>query len=864
MDDRDKEKTAFSIGSGLWQFTVMPFGLCNAPATFERLMEQVLSGLPLSTALVYLDDVLVPARTFADQISNLRQVFQRFRNAHLKLSPKKCSLFQKEVKYLGHIVSSKGIATDPEKVEAVQSWPTPTDSKEVRSFVGLCSYYRKFIPDFANIAHPLHQCAEKFNWTAEVEAAFNQLKQALTEAPVLGYPSLDGQFILDTDASNLAIGAVLSQVQDGVERVLAYYSRSLDQAEKNYCVTRKELLAAVKAIRHFHPYLLGRSFILRTDHAALRWLINFRSPEGQIARWLQQLQQYDYHVEHRQGAKHNNADALSRRPCARDECRHCDRLDQKEEHLREKEAGPHTCYAMQVDARDPDLDCSGRWSKQELREAQEQDKEVQQILHWREKSDSRPSWEIVAPFGEIVKSYWAQWDSLCVCEGVLYRLWENSAGNHITKQLVLPKALRATVLHQLHNSPTAGHLGINKTMGKVKERFYWVNYHSDVKKWCKTCDICSSRSGPQKKPRAPLGQYNVGVPMERIAIDVLGPLPTTDEGNKYLLIAADYFTKWVEAYPLPNQEATTVAEVLVNEFVCRFGTPQIIHSDQGRNFESAVFTEMCRLLGITKTRTTPLHPESDGMVERFNRTIESQMSKFVDANQRDWDVHVPLLLMAYRSSVHDTTGCTPAQLMLGRSLRLPIDLHLGRPEDEVSQHVSTYADELQAKMERVHEFARLHLQLRSDQMKERYDSCIRDCQLLKKGDPVWLYWPQRKKGLSPKLMRSWKGPYVVTKKINDLIYRIQLGPHAKPKVVHRNRLWLYRGPSPPTWIKDDDKEQPSDHTTPDPPRQISVSIPDDCSEGKQVQTQRRSQRHRRPPDRFAYLCAHSEHFQVGE
>ena len=183
-------------------------------------------------------------------------------------------------------LSSKGIATDPEKVEAVQSWPTLTDSKEVRRFVGLCSYYRKFISDFANIAHPLHQCAEKFNWTAEAEAAFIQLKQALTQAPVLGYPSPDGQFILDTDASNFAVGAVLSQMQDGVERVLAYYSRSLDQAEKNFCVTRKELLAAVKASRHFHPYLLDRSFILRTDHAALRWLINFRSPKGQIARWL--------------------------------------------------------------------------------------------------------------------------------------------------------------------------------------------------------------------------------------------------------------------------------------------------------------------------------------------------------------------------------------------------------------------------------------------------------------------------------------------------------------------------------------------------------------------------------------------------
>ncbi len=247
-----------------------------------------------------------------------------------------------------------------------------------------------------------------------------------------------------------------------------------------------------------------------------------------------------------------------------------------------------------------------------------------------------------------------------------------------------------------------------------------------------------------------------------------------------------------------------MAGVLVKEFVCHFGTPQIIHSDQGQNFESAIFTEMYRLLGIAKTRTTPLHPESDGMVERFNRTIESQISKFVDANQRDWEVHVPLLLMAYRSSVHDTTGCTPAQLMLGRDLRLPIDLHLGRPEDEVAQHVSAHADELQARMERVHEFARLHLQLRSDQMKDRYESSIGDSKSVQKGDRFGYIGPQRKKGLSPKLMRAWRGPYTVIKKINDLIYWIQLGPHAKPKVVHRNRLWLYRGSLPPTWMKESD------------------------------------------------------------
>lgn len=258
-----------------------------------------------------------------------------------------------------------------------------------------------------------------------------------------------------------------------------------------------------------------------------------------------------------------------------------------------------------------------------------------------------------------------------------------------------------------------------------------------------------------------MAQYNVGAPMERIAADVLGPIPTSDSGNKYLLM--DYFTKWTEAFPLPHQEAIKVAEVIVKEVVSRFGAPLSLHSDQGCNFESAAFSEMCSLLGIKKTRTTPLHPQSDGMVERFNRTLEAQLSKFVSNHQRDWDQHVPLLMMAYRTAVHDTSGNTPAKLMLGRDLRLPVDLLTGRPDNEPLSEATDYAIDLQEKLERVHDFARNNLKLKSDKMKEYYDASSQD-ETLNEGDPVWLYNPARKKGLSPKLMRPWQGPYIIVKK----------------------------------------------------------------------------------------------------
>ena len=333
LDEDAKEKTAFSTGTGLWQFTVMPFGLCNAPATFERLMEQVLSGLPTTVALLYLDDILVPGRTFSQQIEHLRAVFQRLKAARLKLNPKKCILFQKEVKYLGHVVSAHGVVPDPAKIEAITTWPRPTCVRDVKSFLGLASYYRRFVAGFSEVAAPLHLYTQKgvpFVWSSAAEAAFTQLKEALSHAPVLAYPDPTASFILDTDASNEGIGAVLSQVIDGQERPVPFLSCSLNRPQCNYCVTRRELLAVVRSIKQFHTYLYEQQFIVHNDHSALQWLLNFRHPEGQVARWLKVLQSYNFTIQHRPGLKHGNTDALSRRPCLAADCRYCSHLELKD------------------------------------------------------------------------------------------------------------------------------------------------------------------------------------------------------------------------------------------------------------------------------------------------------------------------------------------------------------------------------------------------------------------------------------------------------------------------------------------------------------------------------------------------------
>lgn len=798
LDSASKEKTAFSYGRGLWQFNVMPFGLCNAPATFERLMETVLAGLPWETCLIYLDDVIVHAADFDSHLRNLAAVLEKFRQGNLKLNPKKCCLFKSRVTFLGYVVSQEGISTDPEKISAITRWPTPKNGKEVKSFLGLCSYYRRFVAGFAEIAKPLHSLTQgtaPFSWTNDCENSFITLKQRLVETTTLSYPELNKPFILDTDASQYGIGAVLSQEIEGTERPIAYFSRTLRGPEINYCVTRKELLAVVNGMEHFHQYLYGTRFLVRSDHSALKWLLNFKTPEGQMARWIQKLQQYDFETEHRVGRQHLNADALSRRPCSDNDCHYCERKEirehkNREEELQCSENPDELCQAGLVIRNLTSLESVEDLSLEDIEKAQKSDPEIRLILTWMNERPKKPSWQDVAPHSPMVKSLWGQWKSLKVVEERLYRCLEEGKDAAPRLQLVIPKSLRSGVMKQLHDNPTAGHFGITKTLDRIRERFYWPHCRNDVEVWCKSCEKCASRKGPGRKQTGPLKTYNVGAPLERIAVDVLGPLPCSLRGNKYILIVGDYFTKWVEAYPLKDQQAETVAEVLVKEFITRFGVPLLIHSDQGRNFESELFSQTCKLLGIHKTRTTALHPQSDGMVERFNRTLENQMAIFANKSQQNWDENLPLFLMAYRSAVHESTKETPAKLMFGRELNLPIDLLVGRPPGKTIKNVPEYVRNLQTEMEKTHEFARLRLQCASERMKRRYDTDAMT-ETFSCGEAVWLYNPKRRKGISPKLSCDWEGPYLVIKPINELLYSIQKSARSKPYVVHRNRLWKY-------------------------------------------------------------------------
>ena len=294
----------------------MPFGLTNAPATFQRLMNAVFRGLTPMQCLVYLDDIIIFSHTFDEHLVRLKSVLEALRNAHLKVKLRKCHLLCAEVKFLGHIVSAKGIATDPDKTKAVREWPVPTSVKTLQSFLGFASYYRRFIQGFASITSPLNALLAKdarFLWLSEHQRAFELLRDAFSSAPILAFPDFSKPFVVDTDASGAGLGAVLSQIgKDGFEHPVAFISRTLSKAERNYNVTRLELLGVVWACRALKPYLLSQKFLLRTDHGSLRWLMNFKNPTGQIARWISLLAEFDFSIEHRIGRKHNNADGLSR------------------------------------------------------------------------------------------------------------------------------------------------------------------------------------------------------------------------------------------------------------------------------------------------------------------------------------------------------------------------------------------------------------------------------------------------------------------------------------------------------------------------------------------------------------------------
>ena len=577
-------------------------------------------------------------------------------------------------------MSSEGVAVDPSKISEVTEWPVPGKLREVRAFLGLCSYYRKFVKDFSSLAAPLFALTKKghaFVWTEECQEAFDRLKTLLTTAPILTLPKDDMTYVLDCDASDIGIGAVLSQKVNGEEKVIAYGSRLLSAAEQRYCVTRRELLAVVYFTKYYRQYLLGRRFVLRTDHAALRWLQRTPEPIGQQGRWLERLAEFDFEIVHRPGLRHGNADALSRKPC-----RQCGAEDEPLVVASTTEVEPEMPEPT-AELSDPVLI------------AQKEDPDLRIVRQWLEEGGRMPDLVEILHESAAVKVYWHQKEHLYLREGIMYRKRPDEI-----EQLLLPKSLREEFLRLAHTGLTGGHLGIRRTRWQIRRRAYWVGWSKEVQRFCRRCpQCCQYRRGkpPQQGPLQPLPS---GEPWERLSIDITGPHPKSRRGHVYILTIMDNFTKFVEAVPLANQEATSVARALVETVIVRYGAPLQILTDQGTNFESHLFKELCRLLGIDKVRTSAYHPSGNGLIERFHRTMNAMLGKIVSNHQRDWDELLPHVLAAYRASVHEVTGYSPNYLLFAREVRAPLDLVYGRPT-AARQTGTRYVDYVEDMAERM-------------------------------------------------------------------------------------------------------------------------------------------------------------------
>jgi hypothetical protein len=813
IEEEDKPKTAFITKYGLFEHNRMAFGLCNAPATFQRAIQLVLSGLLWGKALAYIDDVIVLGRSFGDNILNLEEVLERFRQHHLKLKPRKCHLFQRKVEFLGHIIAEDGVGVDPAKVEKVVQWPVPRSVTELQSFLGFVNYHRAHLQDLAHIAQPLYTLSrskQDFEWLPSHSEVFERLKTALVSAPVLAYPQTDGKFILDTDASDVAIGAVLSQVQDGVVRVIAFASNTLSPSQRNYCTTRKELVAVVQFTRHFRHYLLGRPFLVRTDHGSLTWLLRFKQINGQLARWLEELSQFDMTIVHRPGRLHNNADAMSRLPDPGDHCdcyhagctpedlpcggcTHCSNLHKQWSRF---EQDVDDVIPLAVCAITSGTNwCSG-YTTEELKEQQSQDPDLSPVILWLQDDEDPPQRDVWLQ-GAGTKEIWLNRSRLEFSdEGLLLYRWEGEDGQtHFC--LVVPRSLVSECLALMHDIPGGGHYSGQKTKERAQKRFWWPFMSRDCENYIQGCARCNTSKRNRRSPRARLGEYHVGVPLERVHIDILGPFPVSRRGSRYILMIVDQFTKWLECLVIPDLTALTVASAFVDQFIARLGCPLQIHTDQGTNFESDLFQAICLALQIAKTRTTPYHPSSNGQVERMNSTLLGMVRCFVDKDPLSWDTFVPQLAGAIRATPNRTTGMTPNMMMLGREVMAPVDILFPTPGSQ-GEEPAPFVEELLQRLQSTHEVARNHIREAQKYQKKTYDLKVYQ-NTFNEGDLVYALDTSRQAGVGSKLKPIWRGPCLVEKVLSPVLYRLR--DRKRSQVLHHDRIKPCRDRQVPMWLR---------------------------------------------------------------
>ena len=839
IEESHKERTAFTVGPlGFYEYNRMPFGLTNAPATYQRVMEACLGDLHLNICHIYLDDLIVYGRTFEEHLDRLQRVFQKLREAGLKLTPKKCHLFKGKVKYVGHIVSAEGIEPDPEKIQKAMDWPTPTSKEEVRQFLGFIGYYRKFVKDFSKTAKPLTNLLpptrrkgtrkkkdegdNPFVWNDSQEGAFQSLKSQLIKPPILGYPDYDLPFELHTDASTKGLGAVLYQQQGEHKRVISYASRGLSKSEQHYPAHKLEFLSLKWAVTEkFTDYLFGHQFTVYTDNNPLTYVLTSAQLDATGHRWVAALSAYSFELKYRPGRSNADADAMSRLPGILSEHRDTIRSDSIQAICQSHQVNNNYIESLSTSPEVVDntfiLNQQPTFPKVDVKSAQENDPELS--LWFDFVRDRRRPSKHHLPYSTWQSVLLQNFDRLRLHRGILHR--EITIDGESKLQQILPSSLIPDVLYYLHDQ--FGHQGRDRTTSLVKERFFWPGMSKDIEQWVANCGRCVRRKSPTNT-RAPLCNITTSEPLELVCIDYL-LLDRCKGGFEYVLVITDHFTKYSIAVPTRNQTAKTTAEALFRNFIIHYGIPQKFHSDQGANFESKVIRELCDLLNISKSRTTPYHPMGNGQCERFNRTLISMLGTLKEDQKKDWKSFIGPIVHAYNCTRHDSTGVSPYLLMFGRDPRLPIDAAFGTSHQQ-KQPSTKYVDSLRSRMYYAYEIAKKNVQRAQEKQKRNYDVKVNSSSL-DVGDKVLV--KVVKFDGRHKLMNRWEEDiYLITSKPNpDVpVYEVRKeNGSGRSRVLHRNLLL-------PVGSRelDDREEQNRDETQirkkPTPkPRRIGKSTP---------------------------------------
>lgn len=802
----DEWKTAFRTKYGLYEYLVMPFGLTNAPAVFQRMMNSIFSDMLDVFLVVYLDDMLIFSPDEQSHIRHVRAVLQRLKHNKLFAKLEKCEFHKPSVTFLGYVVSGEGVAADPEKVEAINKWPTPKKLKDVQAFLGFANFYRRFIPGFAEKARPITELTKKtkrFEWTNSAHSAMKEIIKSLTTAPVLKAADPNAPFILETDASDFAVGAVLLQIDKAtkIKHPIAYYSRKLQSAEQNYTVHDKELLAIISAFQNWRHYLVGSPHVIDVccDHRNLTFFRKKRILKPRHARWNLILSEFNFRVNFIPGRSNKVADALSRKPS----------YQGKESDDQTTLLPNHVWHRVGAVIRSEplgiDIDLDKDWPLA--------------IAHFL----IEDSWPPNMPQNKL---------SLCRREARKFRiigvercLVRETADGSVN---YLPANDRKNAIRKYHDF--LGHLAAESILPLLKRRYWFPAMDDEVRRYCQECPRCQeNRADSTAANPGPLRPIPpVALPFERWGLDFVGPLPTSKSGNRYILTAIDYGTRWIVAKPFPDKSSVSVMNFIYNHIVMEFGPPYEIITDRDKAFLEQALPHYEQLLRIKHLPTTSYHPRTNGMVERMHQMLNHSIRCLAQDTMDRWDEFLPQTVFAIRARTHSVTGHSPFYLTFGVHPRIPVDTTPPRsvmqPLDEIEQM------ELRGEFN-AREFEELGLARRAAterSMAQAEAMRLRDenQRQLETADHRFDVgdWVKLKIKNRTKWERHWIGPLMIVQQARPNTYWLMnFRGEWLPNIVNEERLALWKGTDPGTVNPSDDDElmdylinEPPDYVTAEP------------------------------------------------